>query len=196
MPEGTEQHEPTADELEALHAEELRQAAEAHEPEPAEPEHDAEHEPEHEPGPEPEAAAEPEPPAPEPPAPIGGLDLETATKLETANANYGKRVRQILGKGNVPPPCEACYGTGFDFTGGEPEPELRPHDHYRQCPACAGLGAVLTGSQVDGQEAIACPGCDGRGYVQRLGEPADNGGGEPEYGLPAWAGDPALNRRT
>lgn len=49
--------------------------------------------------------------------------------------------------------------------GEDPDPPLA-YDHYsRECEDCAGLGKVLTGSKVSGQQTAQCIPCKGRGWM-------------------------------
>lgn len=46
----------------------------------------------------------------------------------------------------------------------------RPHEKYKACPTCNGLGDVLTGSHKQGNETQPCPRCAGRGYLEKLSQ--------------------------
>lgn len=60
--------------------------------------------------------------------------------------------------------CEACSGVGLV----PPGPTPRPHAWFKTCPTCVGFGQVLTGSLSPGSEAVACPDCAGRGYLEAV----------------------------
>lgn len=49
--------------------------------------------------------------------------------------------------------------------GEDPDPPLVGDLYSRECEACAGLGKVLTGSHVNGQQTAQCIPCKGRGWV-------------------------------
>lgn len=112
--------------------------------------------------------------------------------------------------------CPHCDGIGL----GEPEPEVKENENFRECPVCNGYAKVKTGSR-DPQFALApCPGCGGRGFQQRtdrqdpnVAQPvvpppvsplpapaavdgAVNGNGDQgadeAWGTPAWMGDPTI----
>lgn len=111
-----------------------------------------------------EPEAEPEPEQPAPPAAPGGLNAEQAGELEKATTNYMKRVAKTLG-GELPPECSACGGLGFDLTYGAGQPEYRTASDKDVCDECDGLGGVLSGSKVPGQEVVRCERCKGAGYL-------------------------------
>lgn len=49
---------------------------------------------------------------------------------------------------------------------GDKEPAAWQADlHSRRCADCDGLGEVLTGSQVHGQETLPCVACKGKGWI-------------------------------
>ena len=134
-----------------------------------------------------EQAPPPEPAEPAPAPPPGELTPEAIAEVERATTAYYKRVDKAF-RGNPPPQCAVCNGLGFDLGAGSAEPAYREHEQYRGCGDCDGLGLVLTGSQVPGQDTRECPGCLGRGYVERLPDVAGVDNGEPRYGSPAWLG--------
>jgi hypothetical protein len=142
---------------------------------------------------------------------------EQLRELDVETERHEQRVHEIMGafvEGFVA--CERCYGQGIV----PPAPQPQPFESYKACPTCAGWGQVLTGSIRAGKELIDCPGCAGRGYVERLnssggaltpsaGAPAtvpaapnleqpeaeQNGSGAPAeevWGVPSWMGDPNL----
>jgi hypothetical protein len=124
--------------------------------------------------------------------------LEQIAELDKARDAYERKVRKILGPDAPLEPCATCEGLGFDLTGGAAGTTYKPHIDYIGCEACAGLGNVLTGSHVQGSELAACPGCGGAGFMHRIerehanaGEPLEPSAA-PEYGRPAWMGDPSL----
>lgn len=124
--------------------------------------------------------------------------LEQIGELDKARDAYERKVRKIVGPEAPLEVCATCEGLGFDLTGGPTGEELRTHADYIGCDDCAGLGVVLTGSKVAGSEVATCPGCGGRGFLSRIEREHANGGepssstAEPEYGRPAWLGDPSL----
>lgn len=134
------------------------------------------------------------------PSPEQVAQAEQVMQLETAQANYEKRVRKIMGPDVPLTVCEACDGMGLVPPGGLEMPEFRQHAEYRPCDACAGYGQVLTGSKVPGSDIAKCPDCQGWGFLSRdtghlphepAGESPQNGDG---YGAPTWMGDPSIGR--
>lgn len=198
-----------------------RTRGEATEPEPVEqPEPPApEPEPE-EPEEQPEPVREPE----EPEAAVAVVELgegEPSRKqlrdLDSEQRRHIARVQTIMG-GYVAgfEECEHCSGIGLV----PPGPKPQTHEFFKACATCAGFGEVLTGSRRAGQESRDCPGCAGRGYVEKLdgqGMPLAVGGGAAGaldgrtppaplteasrpaeapaadgFGVPSWMGDPRL----
>lgn len=128
--------------------------------------------------------------------------LATLEELEKAREAYERKVRKIVGPEAPLVACATCDGLGFDLTGGAAEADYHEHPDYQACAACAGFGAVRTGSKVAELELQPCPTCGGRGYLKRIerehangGEPIDHAR-EPEYGLEPWMGDPAIASRS
>jgi hypothetical protein len=80
---------------------------------------------------------------------------------------------------------------------GDREPEnWQPDQYSRRCDTCAGLGEVLTGSQVHGQTTLPCYDCSGKGWTaigdERRGvvrplavPPASTSGSLPEPSAPS-----------
>lgn len=99
------------------------------------------------------AEAEPEPEPEPPPAPD-----PTTVALGEANAAYITRVVEILGPDEAIGPCSSCSGLGFISV------ELKRDQHRERCEECGGLGVVDNLSQVEGQNPLACLGCQGLGW--------------------------------
>jgi hypothetical protein len=116
-----------------------------------------------EPG-EPEPEPPPEPEQPEQPTAPGGMSAEQTAELEKAWIAYQKRVAKSLG-GELPPECSHCNGLGFDLTYGAGAPEYRTASDKDVCDECDGLGGVLSGSKVPGQDVVRCERCKGAGYL-------------------------------
>lgn len=141
--------------------------------------------------------------------------------LANENTRHERKVREIMG-GFVDgfETCEPCQGAGI-VPPGEPDPEPKTNELFRECETCIGFGQVLTGSKAPGHVFRPCPNCAGRGYEEQLapdGRPiatvgtgaappatlpaapvseleqaqAREGGGAPVFGTPAWMGDPNL----
>lgn len=143
----------------------------------------------------PDPGATPSEPAPGPPAALGAENTEQVVELEKAQTTYLRKVEKIIGTQAMPPLCPACEGTGLDFTGGEPEPELKASPDRERCPDCDGWGKVVTGSRVPTEEVLPCPTCQGAGHRVVLHVP-------PLPAAPAtataavvgqsWMGDPTI----
>lgn len=158
-------------------------------------EHDAEH----------DGAEHDDPDVPdEPPAPARGLsesELEKGMqRLEKEASRHANRISEILGEDAqvlelcprcmphipgfiypphiAPPPPEVVQAVKLSI-GEQPLPGYRTSTTTRICDTCDGLGRLLSGSQVPGQELIACTACpNGRGWVL-IGE----GQAEPKIAL-------------
>lgn len=100
---------------------------------------------------------------------LGAENAEQVADLEKAQTAYLRKVERILGPGNMPPLCPKCDGTALDFSGGVADAEFMPSPDRERCPDCAGLGKVLSGSRVPGEEVLPCPGCQGAGHRIILG---------------------------
>lgn len=166
-----------------------------------------------------EPTSEPvEEPEQETPDGLSEKQLEAGRKkLEAEGTRHRNRVSEILGEeAQHLIPCPLCEGfvDGLIFPVLPPEdviartrvaigmPDLSNYQQAkdaRQCPDCAGLGVVLSGSLVAENAAINCKGCNGSGYVMitATGEITGptvhaNGGTTPE--LPAGVNpeDPAV----
>jgi hypothetical protein len=111
-----------------------------------------------------EPETQPEPEQPEQPEPSGRFNAEQTAELEKASIAYLKRVGKALG-GELPPECRECGGLGFDLTYGAGQPEYRTASDKDVCDECAGLGGVLSGSKVPGQDVVRCERCKGAGYL-------------------------------
>jgi hypothetical protein len=111
-----------------------------------------------------EPEAQPEPEQPEQPAAPEGMSAEQADELDKAYKAYAKRVAKALG-GELPPECRECGGLGFDLTYGAGQPEYRTASDKDVCDECDGLGGVLSGSKVPGQDVVRCERCKGAGYL-------------------------------
>jgi hypothetical protein len=111
-----------------------------------------------------ESETQPEPEQPEQPEPAGRFNAEQTAELEKASIAYLKRVGKALG-GELPPECRECGGLGFDLTYGAGQPEYRTASDKDVCDECDGLGGVLSGSKVPGQDVVRCERCKGAGYL-------------------------------
>jgi hypothetical protein len=111
-----------------------------------------------------EPETQPEPDQPEQPEPSGRFNAEQTAELEKASIAYLKRVGKALG-GELPPECPECGGLGFDLTYGKGKPEYRTASDKSVCDECDGLGGVLSGSKVPGQDVVRCERCKGAGYL-------------------------------
>lgn len=126
---------------------------------------------------------QPEPPEAEAPEGMTEKQLEASRKkLDAENARHRARISDLIGEEAVHLiPCELCNGfaDGYRFDVQPPDfvvdavrvaiglPDLsnfQQAKHAHQCPDCAGLGVVLSGSQVPENAAITCLGCNGSGY--------------------------------
>jgi hypothetical protein len=147
-------------------------------------------------GSEPEPQPEPDPspvPAPEP--------ASEEAQMKAMGREYdrhAKALERIIGEDfAMLAPCDHCGGLGF-----APPVTLRPHKNFRACETCNGFGDVLTGSRKEGNATQPCPVCAGRGYLERLEQPAaplapqqPNGPQpQPEYGVPSWMGNPQVGQ--
>lgn len=91
--------------------------------------------------------------------------------------------------------CDKCDGSGLKPRG----PEPKQLDRFRTCPTCDGFGRVLTGAQDTAEWQVQCPGCGGRGFQERTGQPSTAAAPAPvaqateeEWGVPSWMGDPNI----
>lgn len=145
------------------------------------------------PDPEPDEGTEPEDEptepqepaqAPEPQQDTLALLEERGKRFDTLSKHVAKRTGEILGEdATMAMECPLCsfYGMpGWVPTVPPPE-ELQsallhyaglraPSDYARDgyssaCSKCNGLGEVLTGSQVMGQERLPCYDCQGKGWL-------------------------------
>lgn len=145
----------------------------------------SEPEPDESPGPD-EDAPEPQEPAQEPASQQETLALleERGKRFDTLSKHVAKRTGEILGEdATMATECPLCsyYGMpGWVPTVAPPE-ELQsallhyaglraPSDYAKDgyssaCAKCNGLGEVLTGSQVVGQERLPCYDCQGKGWL-------------------------------
>lgn len=119
----------------------------------------------------------------------------TYKKLDAETARHVKRVAELVGEEAFRHlvACELCEPSipGFRwprppadevkeavrYAIGDRQPEnWQPDQYSRACEACAGLGEVLTGSRVRGQDTLACIPCEGKGWIpignERTGRPA------------------------
>ena len=123
-----------------------------------------------------------QPPAPEQPS---EKEIEqTYKKLDAETARHVKRVAELVGEDAFAHlvVCELCDPSmpGFRWPQppsdevkaavrmaiGDRQPENWQADTYsRRCDSCQGLGEVLTGSQVRGQETLGCLECGSRGWI-------------------------------
>jgi hypothetical protein len=133
-----------------------------------------------------EEAAEPSEEETEAPEAAGMSEKEmeaSRKKLDNENTRHANRISEIVGEeANLLVPCELCNGfaDGYRFPV-TPPPEIiervrvaiglpdlsnfQQAKHARMCDDCAGLGVVLSGSQVAENAAIRCIGCNGSGYI-------------------------------
>ena len=109
---------------------------------------------------------------------------QTYKKLDAETARHVKRVAELVGEEAFAHlvVCELCDPSmpGFRWPRppadevkaavrmaiGDRQPENWQADTYsRRCDSCQGLGEVLTGSQVRGQETLGCLECGSRGWI-------------------------------
>lgn len=103
-------------------------------------------------------------------------------KLNREGERHAKRVHEIMAEAMRDlTPCELCwpFAPGFRF---EPIPDdqraavmltlgvsevanYAEDTHSQACADCRGWGVVATGSKVQGQEALTCMNCNGRGWM-------------------------------
>lgn len=109
-------------------------------------------------------------------------DIEKAMdKLGREAQRHRGRIGEIMGEDALALlPCELCWppAPGFRFPqipedqraavmlaiGFEPEPDFRSDTQSGVCPDCDGWGQVATGSKVQGQKALPCTSCKGKGW--------------------------------
>ena len=106
-----------------------------------------------------------------------------ARSLDTLVKHVAKRMGEIMGdqagdfeeceicnywntpgwrmKGPLPAEVEQVVRVAL---GGANSAEWKPDEYSRACETCNGLGQVLTGSRVQGQEALQCIACKGLGW--------------------------------
>lgn len=138
-------------------------------------------------------------------------------KLDAENARHRARISDLIGEEAIHLiPCELCNGfaDGYRFDVQPPDfvvdavrvaiglPDLsnfQQAKHAHQCPDCAGLGVVLSGSQVPENAAITCPACHGSGYQvansgtgELLAPTITNGHAQPELPPGVNPDDPAV----
>lgn len=145
-----------------------------------------------------EDSPEPEPePAEPPPAPESAE--QTARLLTREDRRHEKALAKVLGVEPPLEPCTNCSSLGY-FPPGTSAPV--GNAKYIACPTCNAIGQVLTGSRNPQHAMAPCPECGGRGFLERIEQPASPpapgmtaavpNGSEPQYGRPTWMGDPNL----
>lgn len=117
-----------------------------------------------------EAAEEEEPvPVPEPepePGPQGPTE-EQMKALDHEDKRHEKALAQLMGADfSYFARCGSCDGLGYYMPPPPAEVQFKSHPDYEPCPACAGMGDVLTGAKARNQ-TVACPECGGQGYKSR-----------------------------
>ena len=141
------------------------------------------------------------------PAALSQKDIEARLdKLNRERERHYKRVQEIMEDHMRDlTPCELCWGfaPGYRF---DPIPDdqragvmlvlgmsevgnYAEDTHSQVCADCRGFGVVATGSKVQGQEALTCLNCGGRGW---MGDRAPSAGlapplspmSEPDNGAP------------
>ena len=142
-------------------------------------------EPQPEPGPDDEPGAPQEPSAPEPePVETQALLEERGKRFEKLSQHVAKRTGEILGEdATIVQECPLCTYWGMPgwIPTVDPPQDLQAHlmhymgqraasdfqrDQYSAaCSKCNGLGEVLTGSHVFGQERLPCFDCKGMGWI-------------------------------
>ena len=132
---------------------------------------------------EPETPAEDRPPA----SSLSEQEIEERyRKLELESKRHTKRISEIMGDDApdliVCPFCEPemqgflrmesldqprddIHAAMTEVLRKPAQVAYREAPHARGCNACDGLGNVLSGSRVPGNEVITCPTCQGRGYL-------------------------------
>ncbi len=154
------------------------------------------------------AGAAPAEPQDDEPSSLANVEA-IGKKLDLLSKHVAKRMGEILGDdANEFEECEVCtfWGTpGWRHKGplpsavedvlkvalgGHASAEYRPDEYSRECDRCNGLGVVLTGSKVLGQETLQCMKCHGMGW-QPIGNERATGAFAYQNG-PAAAPPPVL----
>jgi hypothetical protein len=90
---------------------------------------------------------------------------EQLRELDVENERHEQAVHEIMGEFVAGfGACEACAGSGMV----PPGPEPQAHPWYKACATCEGFGQVLTGSLREPNNAVDCPQCAGRGYLEAV----------------------------
>ena len=109
-------------------------------------------------------------------------DIEKAMdKLGREAKRHRDRISEVMGEDALALlPCELCWppAPGFRFPqipedqrasvmlaiGFDPDPDFRSDTQSAVCADCDGWGQVATGSKVQGQKALPCTACKGKGW--------------------------------
>jgi hypothetical protein len=148
------------------------------------------------------AEAEPSGEAPSSEAPVAATKTDAewekiGKSLDTRATTYRNAVSTLMGESAQDlVPCELCTPPfiGFHFPAASEQPrsdlharllavlqrptavDIKQDPNTRACPTCEGLGELLTGSNVPGNERHKCPDCSGYGFVPPPGSAAPTNG--------------------
>jgi hypothetical protein len=129
------------------------------------------------------------------PEPSGDPTAEDIKAFRAEHARHEKALRKMMGDDfDLLVECDVCGSMGY-----KPPDQLRTNEKYIRCETCDGAANVLTGSRDPNWYTQPCPGCGGRGFLEKMpaqpaGQPQANGEQQAaQYGTPAWMGDPNVS---